>query len=366
MDRPSVAGVPGIPGRVILEMRITGPRRGSAVKSRLKAAISERSSMSRAGEPFASDAIIIDPVVPVAARYSLEQRWSQGARKGARSTSLLPFRQAPPPLPPPPAHNAARRSWQWAACVALCLGVALSGAAAGSVVLVVVFLIGTGVATALSTHSALDASASGQATIRERWHARHATAFYHRRYIVPPTDLDENVRSIWARAIAAANQIRDSDVVRRHLIDSAEATAHLPQRLWEIAEGLARLSLARSLQREILRQGRTDGQQVAAKVNRQGREMDLAAATIEERVRRLEDSASLVKKADEVTHMEATLGRLGEVDELLLDLRASTPDARPDLDPAERLRLEVQAVIDQASEAVRSLAYPGADGLTGP
>ena len=246
-----------------------------------------------------------------------------------------------------------------------CLGTALIGAAAGIIAMVVVFLIATGVATALSVHDALDASEGGQAMIRERWTARHAAAFYHRRYIVPPTDLDDIVQPIWARAIAAANQIRDSDVVRRHLIDSAEATAHLPQRLWEIAEGLARLSLARRLQREILRQGRTEdeavGQQVAAKVNRQGREMDLAAKTIEERVRRLEDSASLVKKADEVKRTEATLGRLGEVDELLLDLRASTPDPRPDLDPAQRLRLEAQAVIDQATEAVRALAYPGAD-----
>jgi len=250
-----------------------------------------------------------------------------------------------------------------------CLGTALIGAAAGIIAMVVVFLIATGVATALSVHDALYASEGGQAMIRERWTARHAAAFYHRRYIVPPTDLDDIVQPIWARAIAAANQIRDSDVVRRHLIDSAEATAHLPQRLWEIAEGLARLSLARRLQREILRQGRTEdeavGQQVAAKVNRQGREMDLAAKTIEERVRRLEDSASLVKKADEVKRMEATLGRLGEVDELLLDLRASTPDARPDLDPTERLRLEAQAVIDQASEAVRSLAYPDTEADQG-
>jgi hypothetical protein len=345
------------------------------VVRREKTAIGERSSMGKAGELFTSDAIIIDPVVPAVARYSLEQRWSQNDSRAAGNRSrnrglpnLRSFRQAPPVLPPPPPQNAARRSWQWAACAVACLGIALVSATAGIVALVVVFLIGTGVATALSVHNALDASEGGQAAIRERWTARHAAAFYHRRYIVPHTDLDENVQPIWARAIAAANQIRDSDVVRRHLIDSAEATAHLPQRLWEIAEGLARLSLARRLQRDILRQGGTqgatgsgtDGQQVAAKVNRQGREMDLAAATIEERVRRLEDSASLVKKADEVKRMEATLGRLGEVDELLLDLRASTPDARPDLDPTERLRLEAQAVIDQASEAVRSLAYPDA------
>jgi site-specific recombinase len=248
-----------------------------------------------------------------------------------------------------------------------------------------VFLIASGVATALSVHHALDASEGGQAALREKWTTRHAPAFYHRRYVVPRTDLDENVQPLWARAVAAANQIRDSDVVRRHLIDSAEATAHLPQRLWEIAEGLARLSLARRLQRDILRQAGTqagpkagsqagtqagmeawmEGPQVAAKVSHQGREMDLAAATIEERVRRLEDSASLVKKADEVKRMEATLGRLGEVDELLLDLRASTPDARPDLDPTERLRLEAQAVIDQASEAVRSLAYPDTEASPG-
>jgi hypothetical protein len=229
----------------------------------------------------------------------------------------------------------------------------------------VIFLISTALATALATRNALDAGERGQAAIRESWDARHAAAFYHRRYIVPRTDLAKDDQIIWARAIVAANEIRGSDVVRRNLIDSAEATSHLPQRLWEIAEGLARLSLARNLQHEILLQGGTDGQQVTAKVSRQGREMDLAARKIEERVRRLEDSASLVKKADELKRMETTLGRLGEVDELLLDLRASTPDTRPDLDPTERLRLEVQAVIDHASEAVRCLAYPDPDPAPG-
>jgi hypothetical protein len=320
--------------------------------------------MNKASEPFTNDGMIIDPVVPEVGRRSLAQRWSlQGARAAGngRQGGLIPFRQAAATGPARPESHAARRSWTWAASAALCLGVALIGAAAGVVALVVIFLITTAVATALATRNALDATEGGQAALRERWDARHAAAFYHRRYIIPRTDLAESVQPIWARAIAAANEIRGSDVVRRHVIDSAEATSHLPQRLWEIAEGLARLSLARSLQHEILRQGGTDGQQVTAKVSRQGREMDLATRKIEERVRKLEDSASLVKKADELKRMETTLGRLGEVDEVLLDLRASAPDARPDLDPTERLRLEVQAVIDQASEAVRSLAFPDAE-----
>ena len=192
----------------------------------------------------------------------------------------------------------------------------------------------------------------------DSWYVRHATAYYHRRYVMPRTDMDRDAGEVWSRAITAVNTIGTSEVVRLRLVDSVQVAAAMPQRLWEIAEGLARLTEARVRQRESLRQAEEDDPYISVKVTSQDRKLTLAAERLRERVRKLEEFADLLAAADACLQREATLERLGKVDDLLLDLLASTEGTSDELDQTERLRLEVQAVIEQANEAARNLALP--------
>jgi hypothetical protein len=342
------------------------------------------------GRPFTSDEIVIDPVVPAAARraladmYRAGQRESRDSRRAAgpggrvgqagRVTraerprpsaivtattggQLIPFRNSPPRMPPPPTPAVSRNTWTWGAFALAFLIGTLLAAVAGSIGLVVTLLAATAISTVGGVRSLFAGSSEGQAWDQEQWKIRYAAVCWHRRYVVPQTDLDDEARPTWARAVAAANEIRESYVVQRQIVDSVQVAMVLPDRLWEIAEGFAGLSQARGRQREILRQGGSDSR-VAAKASAQDRQMKLEAKRLEGRVRKLEEIAGLLREADAAKRSEAMLERLGEVDELLTDLRARSAGTSVDLDPTERLRLEVQAVIDQANEAARDLALP--------
>jgi hypothetical protein len=239
---------------------------------------------------------------------------------------------------------------------------------------VVILLILTAMMTIASVRAVFNANASGWTGIvseptgaawtsdAANWYVRHAAAHYHRRYVVPRMDMDSEGKLVWDRAIAAANGIRESEVVRQQLVDSAQVAIALPERLWEVAVGLARLSEVRERQRESLHHAEPGDPRISVKVTQQSRKLTLAAKHIGRRVEKLEDVASLLQKADAVKRREAALGRLDEVDDLLIDLLASTADMPGDLDLTERLRLEVQAVIEQANDAARSLAFPDKDG----
>jgi hypothetical protein len=253
------------------------------------------------------------------------------------------------------------------------LGGALIAAVAGSPLFVVVLLILTAITTAACVRTVFDANDAGWTTLVTEldyavltydpgnWFARHAAAYYHRHYIVPDTDMDKEAASVWNEAATAANKVRESEVVRQGIIDSPQVAMALPQQSWDIAEGLARLSEVRGRQREILGQVEPGNPDIAAKFSSQGRRLTLAAGHIEERVRKLQELAGLVGKADALVRRAAALGRLGELDDLIRDLNASTEDMPADLDPVERLQLEVRAVIEQANEVTRGLAFPDDD-----
>jgi len=147
----------------------------------------------------------------------------------------------------------------------------------------------------------------------------------HRRYVRPGTDIDAAFLPLWNRAAAAAEQIAAAEVVVADRIDSAQVTALLPHRLWEIAERLARLTEARDRQREILGGAAPDDPDLAATVAQQRAAQDLAAADAIRRVERLEEIAGLLAQAD----------------------------------LTERVRIEAQAVIDQAHTAARQALGSG-------
>jgi hypothetical protein len=342
------------------------------------------------GRALTSDEIVIDPVVPEVARRALadmhaaDQREPRGSHRQpgqsrqvrqtvrvaqaerprlgavvslATGGQLIPFGQSPP-APPPPTLTATRKALTRGAFALAFLIGTLIAAAVGSIGFVVILLIATAIATVGSVRTSFDASSASRAWAWEQWNIRHAAVHWHRRYVVPRTDLDDEAQPIWARAVAAANEISESYVVQQDVVDSVQVAKALPQRLWEIVEGFASLSQARERQREILRLGGSDGRLVAAKVSAQDRRMKVEARRLEGRVRRLEEIADLLREADAVKRSEAVLGRLGEVDGLLGDLSARSAGTSPDLDPTERLRLEARAVIDQANEAARDLALP--------
>jgi hypothetical protein len=330
------------------------------------------------GKAFHSDAIVIDPALPRTAGQALESKFSvsrlAAGLDAARHGRLIPFGQPAPLAPHPPRimSGAARKARGSAIWTVLFLGAALSAAAAGSLPFAVVFLLLTAVTTIACVWGVFDARSSGWTRLltesagrtaeaaRARdpgnWYLRHAAAYYHRRYVMPHTDFDEESKRVWTRAIVAANEIRGSEVVTQQVIDSTQVALALPQRLWEIAEGLARLSEVRKRQQESLRQAEPNDPHIAVKVTRQSHRLTLAAEHIDRRVGKLEEVARLLAKADALKRREAALGRLDEVDDLLLELLANTQDVAGDLDLTERLRLEAQAVIEQANEAAQSLA----------
>jgi ABC-type enterobactin transport system permease subunit len=78
---------------------------------------------------------------------------------------------------------------------------------------------------------------------RDAWEAAiHAATTYHRRYVVPEADLDEECLTVWMREIEAANEIARSGVVGQGVIDSVQVAAVLPHHLWEVTERLAQVS----------------------------------------------------------------------------------------------------------------------------
>jgi hypothetical protein len=341
---------------------------------------------------FDSNAIVIDPAVPRACRRAIESKSPVRSAvsleidyflpPGRLSASdaysnvlpygrLIPFgRPAPVLRPPRVMSRSARRARNSAICTVIVLAGALMAAASGSLPFVIVFLFVTAVTTITFARAAFDASqagwtavvtepeGTGKADDAENWYVRHAPAYYHRRYVVPRTDIDNQDVPVWVRAIAAANGIRESELVRQRLIDSARVALAVPELLWEIAEGLARLCEVRQRQGESLSGADPRDPRIAVKVRRQGRELTIAARHIEQRVRRLEEFAGLLNRADTLMRTEAALGRLDEVDDMLLELRARAEDKPSEADPTGFLRLEVQAVIEQANEAARNLALP--------
>jgi hypothetical protein len=300
------------------------------------------------GMPVINNEIVIDPQVPDEARRALSVARGQ----------LIPYWQPTPPKPEPPAPITGRQVLTWGV-VALggLIGAVLAGAA-GSVEFVALLLAVAGLATAGAVLNGFARTRASQEWAAQQWNLRHARVYWHRQYIVPGTDLDDATRRTWARMVAAANEIGGSYVVRAKIVDSVRVAEDLPQRVWEIAEGLTGLSRARDRQREILRQDGSDTERVAAKVSAQEHVMKAEARRLEGRVRKLEEIAGLMRKADAVKRPEVVVERLGEVDDLLGELRARSVDLPADLDPAERLRVEAQAVIDQANEAARNLAFP--------
>jgi hypothetical protein len=195
---------------------------------------------------------------------------------------------------------------------------------------------------------------------------QRAASAWHRRYVVPRLDFDQEAGKVWERTVRALGQIMQSDVVRLHLIDSVQVAAVIPYHRWEIAERLARLSALRASHRDILRGIKADDPDVAAILEPQQRVHQLAIEDVQQRLVDLEVFASRVSDADAARDREVAVRRLSELNDSHRDLAAGLGHGGSQMETTKQAFQQVQTFIDlankavkQANEAGRSLALPG-------
>jgi hypothetical protein len=202
------------------------------------------------------------------------------------------------------------------------------------------------------------------------WEGLHAVTAYHRRYVSPRRDMDAQARAVWARAVDAATMLMESEVVRLGLVDSVQVTTVLPYHLWDIAERLARLSALRVQHKAILCGVDADDPDVATLLAPQQRAQEAAGTDIEQRVRQLEVFAELVGQADAARRRERAVRKLATLNDSHAELLAHIGQNTGHDALTEQMTVDVQAIIDQADEAVRqanevgrSLVLPERQGL---
>jgi hypothetical protein len=297
---------------------------------------------SRSGEHVDSATVVIDPKLPGELREAL----------GKAGAKLVPY-QGPVPDATPMAGGA--RGCAFIAGFFFVFAVVGAGVGSGALAYVMLMFAGTGFLMSL-----LGRPSSAEVE------AAHAPISQHRHYVHPSTDIDAEHWKLWKRAVDARNRIAGADVVNAGRIDSVQVNEVLPQRLWEVAEQLARLAEVRARHREILGDISPDDPDVAPAVTRQRRVQELALADATRRVRNLENFADLLDNADLAARKESIVRELNELDDTHAELLAGIGDNDLDADLAHRLSDDATAVIDQARQAIEqaneaalTLALPG-------
>jgi hypothetical protein len=289
-----------------------------------------------------SATVIIDPRLTAELREAL-------IRAGRK---LVPY-QGPVPSPVSPTNGA--KGCAFIAGFFFVLAIAGVGAGNGALAYTMLMFAGTGlVMTLLGRPSAREITAA------------HAPVTQHRRYVLPSTDIDAEHWKLWKRAVDARNRIAGADVVNAGQIDSVQVAEVLPQRLWDIAERLARVAEVRARHKQILGDVPHDDPDVAPAVTRQRRVQELALADAARRVSELENFANLVAAADLATRKETIVRELNDLDDTHADLLARIGDTDLDNDLTHRLTNDATAVIEQARQAIEqaneaalTLALPG-------
>lgn len=282
----------------------------------------------RAARHMDSATVIIDPRITTELRDAL-------VRAGRK---LVPY-QGPVPDPTSPANGA--RGCAFIAGFFLVLAIAGIGAGNGALAYTMLMFAGTGVLMTLL----------GRPSAREI-QAAHAPVTQHRHYVLPSTDIDAEHWKLWKRAVDARNRIAAADVVNAGRIDSVQVAEVLPQRMWDIAERLARVAEARARHKQILGDVAPDDPDVAPAVTRQRRVQELALADAARRISDLENFASLVAAADLAARKETIVRELNDLDDTHADLLAGIGDTALDASLTDRLANDATAVIEQARQAI--------------
>ncbi|GAA0912140.1 hypothetical protein GCM10009560_02300 [Nonomuraea longicatena] len=150
---------------------------------------------------------------------------------------------------------------------------------------------------------------------------RLETVRAHSAAFVLPGDLDHPCRRLLARAQAAVDRVLTSQVNRAGLLDTIDNRVTLPEEVWQIAQRLSRLSAMHAEHGRIVPEELPSGLEEAFKPYSTA--LDAAWTSLARRVRRLEDYAKQVAKADEVfqTHLrlEALAARTPDYQRLLAE-----------------------------------------------
>lgn len=286
--------------------------------------------------------VIIDPKLPKELRDAL-------ANAGGR---LVPY-QGPVPAPTWPTNSA--RGCAFVAGIFFILAIAGVGTGSGALAYTMLMFACSGLLMALV----------GRPSAKEV-EAAHAPVTQHRQYVLPSTDIDAEHWKLWKRAVNAHNRIVGAEAVSAGRIDSVQVTEVLPQRLWDIAERLARLAEVRAEHRNILGDVPADDLDVAPAVTWQRRAQELALADAVRRVSDLEEFADLLDAADLAVRKESIVRELNALDDKHAELLAGIGDTALDADLAHQLAHDAIAVIEQArraieqaNEAALTLALPG-------
>jgi hypothetical protein len=327
------------------------------------------SAAPRARDPFDPTSVVVDPQIPPAARQELERRG--GPEYGVlASAELVRFMDPPPVAPAPPRSLAAARQLAaaaWALIVVSIVAGVLRGPDAFAILVVlggcVAVLAAAARSAARKGRPAFAAGLIPLAPARDlsEYYAAHAGKIFHRHYVRPRTDLDQEARGTWERAVDAANRIYRSESLRDEAVDAERVAADVPELLWKIIEGLAMISDVRINIKSIVKGYERQHPAVYAKIQAQERHLARGTSQVESRISKLEMLARVLGDADAARRGEDMLKRLNEVDEKIDDLVASTDETAGEVDMAEGLKIDVEANIEMTNQAIRDLSAQDED-----
>ncbi|WP_327090832.1 hypothetical protein OIE66_09465 [Nonomuraea sp. NBC_01738] len=182
---------------------------------------------------------------------------------------------------------------------------------------------------------------------------------YGAQYVLPD-DLDYPCQMLLRRAQDAVDTVLASEVQRAGLLDSIDNRVSLPEETWQISKRLARLSSMHAEHGRIVPSELPSGLEDAFKPYSSA--LDAAWTSLSQRVRRLEEYALQVLKADEVyeahLRLDALAARTPDYQRLIADT------VRDDLahrhirelaDQAQQVRELFEKSIDEARQTAGAL-----------
>jgi hypothetical protein len=194
------------------------------------------------------------------------------------------------------------------------------------------------------------------------YHVMYAGRIYHRRYVRPRVHFDPSALTAWHRAVGAANLIYRAECIRDRVVDTERAEAEVPELLWKIAEGLAKLSDVRIYLKEIVPGAEQFHPVVEAKIKAYERYLARCSGQVSQRIDRLLTVAGKLAAANAARRDEELLERLVEVEPRILHLVASTDESIAEIDMAEGLKLDAVALTEVTNQAINDLSVRDEEG----
>ncbi|GAA4239354.1 hypothetical protein GCM10022254_59120 [Actinomadura meridiana] len=168
----------------------------------------------------------------------------------------------------------------------------------------------------------------------------------HGSYVLPG-DLNTTSSDLLGRLQEAVRVVLSADVTKEGMLDDLRNAVVLPAQEWEVAQTLREISRLRREQRAARKAG--ESAELAQVMEPQTRALNLARASIAERVEAIERYAEQVKAADQALLQWKTLQRLADNNDAYGELLART--VRDELAIAEIEGLTEEAA--QVEEALR-------------